>query len=72
MRQESLRELAPLAALGVLDGEEAVAFAKAAARSPECRRDLEAFERVVGLISLGERAVPPHPARVLSGNPGGE
>jgi hypothetical protein len=56
MREERLRELAPLAALGLLDGEEAAAFAEAAARSPECRRDLEAFERVVGLISL---AAPP-------------
>ena len=68
MRQESLRELAPLAALGVLDGEEAVAFAEAAARSPECRRDLEAFERVVGLIPLGF----PDRARARPRNPGGE
>jgi hypothetical protein len=57
VRDDSLRDLAPLAALGLLDGEEADAFAEAAARSPECQRDLEAFERVVGLISLaGGRA----------------
>jgi hypothetical protein len=48
MIEERLGDLAPLATLGVLDGEEAAAFAEAALRSPETRRELQAVVRFSG------------------------
>ncbi len=64
MNQERLLELVPLAALGALDGEERAAFEAALAPSPELRRELAAYQELVGRLGLaaGERP-PSEPAR---------
>jgi hypothetical protein len=58
---DALRDLAALAALETLEGEEAEAFAAVLPSSSECRRELFAFQRAVRLLPLGLRPVPVAP-----------
>ena len=51
--------LAPLAALGALDGEDQAAFEAESARSETLRVEVAAFERLVGQIGLGAGWVDP-------------
>jgi anti-sigma-K factor RskA len=61
MTEEALHELCPLAALGVLDGADRLAFASERARNPAVDRDLAAFERLVALLGVATLEVPPSP-----------
>jgi hypothetical protein len=61
LKDDALRELAALAALEALDGDEAEAFALAALSSSECQRELLEFRRVAELLPLSLKAVPPAP-----------
>jgi hypothetical protein len=55
-------ELAPLFALGALDGDDLSGFAAHAPGCAECQRELRAHERVASLLPLGLTAIPPgHP-----------
>jgi anti-sigma-K factor RskA len=68
--EKELLELAPLAALGALDGEDQAAFAAALPEQPRLQQELLAFERVVERLPLALPPVQPKPAareRVLSG-----
>jgi len=62
MSSETLFELAPLAALGSLDGAERSAFDVASGGDPALRRELLALEQLVGQIGLGSEPVAPAPA----------
>lgn len=59
MTEDQLLELAPLATLGALDGEERAAFEAAVASSPRAVREMHAFEEVVGRIGLATAPVTP-------------
>jgi len=63
MSEERFLELAPLAALGALDGEDRVAFEQHVRTSVVCRAELEAFASVAARIPLALDPVPP-PARM--------
>jgi hypothetical protein len=52
-------ELAPLAALDVLDGEDALAFADHVRGCPACRRERDSFEDAASQIGLEVAPVPP-------------
>jgi anti-sigma-K factor RskA len=52
-------ELAPLAALGALDGPERSGFEAHVADCPACRGELQAHEAVAGRIALSLAPVPP-------------
>jgi anti-sigma-K factor RskA len=52
-------ELAPLAALGALDGEDRAAFDGHLAACTACRRELEAFGDLVARLPLALEPVPP-------------
>ena len=68
MTEDSILELAPLAALGALDGPDRTAF-EAASGDPAVRRELASFERLVGQIGLASEPVEPGPgarARVMA------
>jgi len=70
LTEKELFELAPLAALGALDGEDQAAFARALPSQPRLQQELLAFERVVELLPLALQPVAPKLAtreRVLSG-----
>lgn len=54
-------ELAPLAALDVLDGEDALAFADHVRACEACRRERDSFEDAAGQIGLAVTPVPPPP-----------
>ena len=54
-------ELAPLAALDALDGEEARDFADHTPGCEDCRRELQAFARVSAQIALDTAPVAPPP-----------
>jgi hypothetical protein len=59
MTTEALADLAPLAALGALDGADKVAFEAESARSEALRGELAVFERLVGQIGLGGEWIDP-------------
>ncbi|HXB55012.1 MAG TPA: anti-sigma factor [Vicinamibacteria bacterium] len=61
MTDDRLLELAPLAALGALDGEDRAYFEERLAGSEEGRRELAAFETVADRIGLATPPVPPAP-----------
>jgi hypothetical protein len=61
MTDDRLFELAPLAALGALDGEDRAYFEERLAGSEEGRREFTAFEEVAGRIGLATTPVPPAP-----------
>jgi anti-sigma-K factor RskA len=66
---DRFRELAPLAALDALDGQELVDFRKHLPGCPECQAELAAFGEVAGRLGASVGAVPPPPAlrdRVLA------
>jgi anti-sigma-K factor RskA len=63
MNEERLLELAPLSALGVLDGEERVAFEAQLASSPAAQRELAAYQELVGRLGLATG--PSQPAAAL-------
>jgi anti-sigma-K factor RskA len=70
LSEKELLELAPLAALGALDGDDQAAFAAALPSQPRLQQELLAFERVVELLPLALPPVRPKPAareRVLLG-----
>jgi hypothetical protein len=61
MSDHPQRELAPLAALGTLDGESLLDWREHAQGCAECRAELAAFESLAGSMGLaaGARRVPP-------------
>lgn len=59
MSDDRLVELAPLAALGALDGEDRAAFESELAASPAAQRELAAFEEIAGRIGLASAPVAP-------------
>jgi anti-sigma-K factor RskA len=59
MTDERLLELLPAHALGVLDGEDRAYVTARIAADAEARRQLDAFEEVVGRIGLGADPVAP-------------
>ncbi len=59
MTEERLIELAPLAALGALDGEDRAGFESQLASSAAAQRELRAFEELVGRLGLATAPVPP-------------
>lgn len=61
MTDDTLRDLAALAALEALDGDEAESFALLASQSADCQRELLAFRRVAELMPLGLTPVAPAP-----------
>ena len=68
MTEDTVLDLAPLAALGALDGPDRSAF-DAVRSDPLVRRELLAFERLVGQIGLASESVAPGPevrARVMA------
>ena len=68
MTDDTALDLAPLAALGTLDGPDRTAF-EAASGDPVVRRELVSFERLVGQIGLASEPVAPDPgvrARVMA------
>lgn len=70
--EQELLELAPIAALGALDGEDRAAFDAALPQSARLQAELRAFERVASLLPLALLPVRPKPAareRVLSAGP---
>jgi anti-sigma-K factor RskA len=75
MNEDQLLELAPLAALGALDGEERAAFEAGVASSPRAAGEMRAFEELAGRIGLATAPVPPSLAlrgRVLAAVTGTE
>jgi anti-sigma-K factor RskA len=54
-------ELAPLAALDALDGEDALAFADHVRACPACRRERDSFEDTASQIGLAVAPVTPPP-----------
>jgi anti-sigma-K factor RskA len=69
MSDDRYLELAPLAALGALDGEDRTGFDVHLPGCPACRRELEAFGGLVARLPLGLEPVPPRSAlglRVLT------
>jgi anti-sigma-K factor RskA len=54
-------EMAPLAALGALDGEDRSRFEGELARSPELGRELASFQELVGRLAREIAPVPPSP-----------
>ncbi|HKC11647.1 MAG TPA: anti-sigma factor [Vicinamibacteria bacterium] len=62
MTDDRLLELAPLAALRALDGEDRAYFEERLAGSEEGRGELAAFEAVADRIGLATPPVPPAPA----------
>lgn len=61
MSDDRFVELAPLAALDALDGDEARAFAAHAPGCAACGAELDAFARVSGQIALATPPQPPPP-----------
>jgi anti-sigma-K factor RskA len=61
MNQERLLEMAPLAALGALDGEDRSTFEAALATSPTLGKELAAFEELVGRLAREVDPVSPSP-----------
>jgi len=59
---ERLVELAPLAALGALDGEDRSSFERELLTSPALAAELAAFEELVGRLARETAPVPPPPA----------
>jgi len=59
MSEERFLELAPLAALGALDGEDQKAFDEALRSSMPCRAELAAFELVAARLPLALEPVAP-------------
>lgn len=59
MKEEDLLELAPLAALGALDGGDLTAFEQALESSLLCRAEMAAFEAIALRIALSVDRVPP-------------
>ena len=69
MSADRFLELAPLAALGALDGNELIEFRVHVETCAACRAEVHAHEDIAGLIGLGTGNVPPPrelKARVLS------
>jgi anti-sigma-K factor RskA len=67
---DRFRELAPLAALDALDGQDLLDFREHLPGCAECRADLAAYEEVAGRVGASVGAVPPAPGlrdRVLAG-----
>jgi anti-sigma-K factor RskA len=67
---DRFRELAPLAALDALDGQDLVDFREHLPGCVECRAELAAYEEVAGRMGASLDAVPPPPGlrnRVLAG-----
>jgi hypothetical protein len=62
MSEDRFLELAPLAALGALDGSEIGEFQAHARDCPVCRAELEVHERLVALIAQSTAPVTPSPA----------
>src|SRR5262245_15350145 len=61
MNEQELLELAPLAALGALEGAERAAFEARLPRSPRLQAELVAFERIVGMLPLALDPTAPAP-----------
>ncbi len=61
-RPEALHELAAAYALGALDPDEARAFERQLAGSPELQRELAAYREVAALLALGAPRMPLDPA----------
>jgi hypothetical protein len=59
MSDDRFLELAPLAALGVLDGADLVEFRAHVAGCAACQAEFRAHEDVAGLLGLAVNAVPP-------------
>ena len=59
MSEKDLLELAPLYALGALDGPDLEAFEKAAASDPKLRAEVRSFEKTLSALSLGSERVAP-------------
>jgi anti-sigma-K factor RskA/putative zinc finger protein len=59
MSDDRFLELAPLAALGALDGDDLLAFRAHAAGCAACQAEIRAHEDVAGLLGLATGAVPP-------------
>ena len=59
MNDERLLEVVPLAAIGVLDGEERSAFESQLAASPAAQGELEAYRELVGRLGLATSPSPP-------------
>jgi anti-sigma-K factor RskA len=67
--EEALLELAPIAALGALDGEDGRAFIAEGAAHPTVVRELRMFEDLVARLGLASEWIPPRAdlgARVLA------
>lgn len=62
MTDDRFAELAPLAALGALDGEDRSGFETHLASCAACRSELQSHEALVGRIPLALVPVPPSPA----------
>jgi anti-sigma-K factor RskA len=62
MTAERLVELAPLAALGALDGEDRSSFERELVTSPALAAELASFEELVGRLAREIAPVPPGPA----------
>lgn len=59
MSDDPFLELAPLAALGALDGDDLLAFRAHAATCSACQGEIRAHEDVAGRLGLATGAVPP-------------
>jgi anti-sigma-K factor RskA len=59
MSEDRYLELAPLAALGALDGPERSGFEAHVAACPACQGELQAHEAVAGRIALSLTPIPP-------------
>jgi len=57
--EDRYRELAPLAGLDALDGEEAFEFRQHLAACAECRAELAAYETVAGALGTTATPIPP-------------
>lgn len=62
MSEDRYLELAPLAALGALDGEDRTGFEVHLAACTACRRELAAYDGLVARLPLGLDPVPPRAA----------
>lgn len=62
MSEDRYLELAPLAALGALDGDDRTGFEVHLAACPACRREVEAYGGLVARLPLGLDPVPPRSA----------
>lgn len=62
MSADRFLELAPLAALDALDGDDLVQFREHLAQCLECRRELPSYQEVAGRLATAVDPVPPSPA----------